>query len=115
MRIDRDAAAIVAHQDAAVGVELELDAAGMAGHRLVHGVVEHLGDEMMQRALVGAADIHAGPAAHRLQPFQDLDVLGGIARTRFAGVGIVEQIRHGTDYRKRKPAGQAIGRGDGNK
>ena len=85
MRIDRDAAAIVAHDDAAIGVELELDAAGMAGDRLVHRVVEHFGDEVMERALVGAADIHAGAAADRLQPFEDLDVLGRIARTRFAG------------------------------
>ncbi len=80
--IDRNAAAVVADGDAAVGVQLELDAAGMPGHRLVHGVVEHLGDEVMQGALVGAADIHAGAAPHRLQPFQDLDVLGGIAAAR---------------------------------
>ena len=33
---------------------------------------------MVQGGLVGAADIHAGPAADRLQPFQHLDILGGI-------------------------------------
>ena len=49
------------------------------GQRLVHGVVDHLGEQVMQRLLVGAADIHAGPAAHRLQAFQHLDVGGGIA------------------------------------
>ena len=96
MRIDRNAAAVVAHHDAAVGVELELDAAGMAGHRLVHGVVEHLGGEMVKRALVGAADIHAGAAAHRLQPLQDLDVLGGIAARLGLAGEIVEQIGHGS-------------------
>ena len=37
-----------------------------------------LGRQVVQRRLVGAADIHAGPAAHRLQPLQDLDVLGGV-------------------------------------
>ena len=67
----------------------------MAGDRLVHGIVEHFGDEVMQGALVGAADIHAGAAADGLQPLQDLDILGGIAGARFTGVGIVEQIRHG--------------------
>ena len=51
---------------------------GVAGHRLVHGVVEHLGEEVVHRLLVGAADIHAGPPAHRLQPLQHLDVGGGI-------------------------------------
>ena len=35
--------------------------------------------QVVQRTLVGAADIHAGTAADRLQPFQDLDVLGRIA------------------------------------
>jgi hypothetical protein len=30
------------------------------------------------RAFVGPADIHAGPPAHRLEPFEDLDVGGGI-------------------------------------
>ena len=51
---------------------------GVAGHRLVHGVVEHLGEEVVHRLLVGAADIHAGPPAHRLEPLQHLDIGGGI-------------------------------------
>ena len=91
--------------DAAVGVQLELDAAGVAGHRLVHGVVEHLGDQVVQRALVGAADIHAGPAAHRLQPLQDLDVLGGIAGARLAGEIVVK--RSGIGATIRNGAGQS--------
>ncbi len=81
--------------DAAVGVQLELDAAGVPGDRLVHGVVEHFGGEVVQRALVGAADIHAGAAAHRLEPFQDLDVLGGIAGWLGLAGEIVEEIGHG--------------------
>ena len=47
---------------------------GVAGHRLVHGIVDHLGEEVVQRLLVGAADIHAGPAANRLEPLQHLDI-----------------------------------------
>jgi hypothetical protein len=31
-----------------VFVQLHLDAGGVAGHRLVHGVVEHLGHQMVQ-------------------------------------------------------------------
>jgi hypothetical protein len=73
MRIDRDAAAVVADGDGVVGVQLHLDAAGVAGHRLVHRVVEDLGHQMVQRAFVGAADIHAGPLADGLQPLQHLD------------------------------------------
>ena len=74
VRIDRDAAAVVGHGQPAVRLELDLDEVGVAGDRLVHGVVDHLGEEVVQRLLVGAADIHAGAAAHRLQPLQHLDV-----------------------------------------
>ena len=56
----------------------DLDMVGVARHRLVHGVVDHLGEEVMHRLLVGAADIHAGAPAHGLEPFQHLDVGGGI-------------------------------------
>ena len=79
VRIDRDAAAIVGDGQEAVGGELDVDEGGMAGHRLVHRIVDHLGKQMVQRLLVGAADIHAGPAAHRLQALQHLDVAGVVA------------------------------------
>src|SRR5438128_11721588 len=77
MRIDRDPTTVVAHRDPIASGELDLDAAGMAGDSLVHGVVEHFGGEMVQPALVGAADIHAGAAPHRLEPLEHLDVLRG--------------------------------------
>ena len=84
MRIDRHAAAIVGDGDEAVGRHLDLDPVGVAGERLVHGVVDHLGEQVMQRLLVGAADIHAGPPPHRLEPLQHLDVLCRIAGLRRA-------------------------------
>ena len=84
VRVDRDAAAVVGDRQEAVGVELDLDAGGVAGDRLVHRVVDHLGEEVVQRLLVGAADVHAGAAAHRLQAFEHLDVGGGVA---VGGVG----------------------------
>ena len=79
VRVDRDAAAIVDDGEVAVGGVADLDPGGVAGHGLVHGVVEHFGEEVMQRLLVGAADIHAGAAADGLKAFQHLDVGGGIA------------------------------------
>ena len=82
MRIDRNAAAVVGDGDKAVRRHLDLDPVGMAGERLVHGIVDHLGEQVMQRLLVGAADIHAGAAADRLEPFQNLDVARGIGRLR---------------------------------
>ena len=79
MRVDRDAAAVVDHGDEAVGLHLDLDPGRVAGERLVHGIVDHFGEQVVQRLLVGAADIHAGPAAHRLEPLQHLDVARGVA------------------------------------
>ncbi len=67
MRVDRDAAAIVGDGDEAVRLHLDFDPVGVAGQRLVHRIVDHLGEQMMQRLFVGAADIHAGAAAHGLQ------------------------------------------------
>src|SRR5438128_12275916 len=99
MRIDRDTAPVVAHGDPARGPELQFDAGGKPGHRLVHRIVERLGGEMVQPALVGAADIHAGAAAHRLEALKDLDVLGGIAVGGIAGPGgsdAVEEVCHGS-------------------
>ena len=79
MRVHRNAAAVVAHGEHVVGLQLDLDARGAAGDGLVHGVVENLGGEMVQRVLVGAADVHARPPPHRLEPFQHLDIARGVA------------------------------------
>ena len=73
MRIDRDAAAVVGDRQSVAGVQRHLDPGRVTRHRLVHGVVDHLGEEVMQRALVGAADVHAGAAADGLEAFEHLD------------------------------------------
>ncbi len=79
MRIDRNAAAIVVDRQKSVGAQFHFNEGGVSRQRLVHGVVDDFGEQMMQRLLVGAADIHAGPAAHRLEAFEHLDVPGGVA------------------------------------
>ncbi len=93
VRIDGDAAAIVADGDGIIGVQFHLDAGGVARHGLVHRVVENFGDKVVQRALVGAADVHAGAFADRFQPLQHLDG-GGVV-----GVGVLgaaqQVIGHG--------------------
>ena len=85
MRIDRDAAAVVGDGQEAVGAQFHFDEGGVAGQRLVHGVVDDFGEQMMQRLFVGAADIHAGPAADRLEPLEHLDVGRGVAGFGAAG------------------------------
>ena len=74
-----NAAAIVGDAEETVGGKFDLDEGGVARQRFVHRVVDDFREQMMQRLLVGAADIHAGPAPHRLQALQHLDVTGGVA------------------------------------
>jgi hypothetical protein len=78
MRVNRHAAAVVSDGDIAIGAEMHLDEGGVAGDGLVHRVVDHLREQMVERLLVGTADIHARPATDRLQALQHLDVVGGI-------------------------------------
>ena len=65
----------------------------MAGQRLVDGVVDHLIDHVMQaRAVVGVADIHAGPLADGVQPLQNLDGIGAVFG--LCAVGVVDLVAH---------------------
>ncbi len=77
--------------DVAVGAQMHLDEGGVPGDGFVHRVVDDFREQVVQRLLVGAADIHAGAAADRLQPLQHLDVVGGIAAfgiAAAAGAGV---------------------------
>ena len=46
---------------------------GVAGQRLVDGVVDDLVDQVVQAALAGRADVHARPLAYRLEALEDGD------------------------------------------
>jgi len=80
--INRNTAAIIRHADEAFCLHLDFDPVGVAGQRLVHGVVDDFSEQVMQRLFVGTADIHAGASADGLESLEDLDVLGGIAGLR---------------------------------
>ena len=66
VRIDRDATAIVAHGERAVGMEFDLDAVGVACDGFVHRIVDDFGGKVVVGALVNATDIHAGAEADGL-------------------------------------------------
>ena len=66
VHIDGDAASVVRDGDAVVLVYRDADRVAVSCERLVDGVVDDLIDEMVQAALGGRADIHAGTFAHRL-------------------------------------------------
>ena len=69
-----NAAAVVAHRHRAVRIERDVDFGGVAGQRLVDGVVDDLVDHVVQAgAVVGVADVHARPLAHGIEALEDLD------------------------------------------
>ncbi len=73
---DGDAAAVVDDRDGVVRVDRDRHGVAVTGECLVDGVVDHLVDEMVQTADTRGADVHAGTLAHRLESFEDGDVLG---------------------------------------
>ena len=75
----RHAATVVGDGAGAVGVQRHRDQLGVAGERLVDGVVDDLVNHVMQaRAVVGVADIHARAFAHGVETAQNLDRIGVI-------------------------------------
>ena len=76
--VGRDAAAVVAYGDGVVLVDRHVDVGAIARQRLVDRVVDHLVDQMVQALLAYVADIHGGALAHRLKPFENLDIRSGI-------------------------------------
>ena len=79
VRIDGNPAPVVGYADEAVGLHLDLDETRMSVEGLIHGIIDHLREQVMQRLFVGAPDIHARTPAHRLEAFEHLDVAGGVA------------------------------------
>ena len=71
VHVDRDAAAVVHDPHAAVGQQRHVDGVAEAGQRLVDRVVHDLLHQVVQAALAGGADVHAGPLADRLEPFEE--------------------------------------------
>ena len=87
MDAGRDAAAIVGDADRPVGVQADVDPVAMPGQRLVDRIVGDLEHHVVQaRPVVGIADIHARPLAHRVQALEHLD-RGGV-------VVVVRGFRH---------------------
>ena len=107
MGVNRDAAAVVGDGQTVAGLQRHLDAAGVAGDRLVHRIVDDLCGEMMERAVVGAADVHAGAAADGLEALEHLDGASVVAVGGGSGVGR-KQVGHlrngiGRGFRRCQP------------
>ena len=63
---------------APVGVEDDPDVLAEAAQRLVHRVVHHLEDQVVQAVARGVPDVHGGALADRFQALEDLDVARGV-------------------------------------
>ncbi len=72
---DRDATAVVADLDDAVGADGHRDLLGVTGQRLVGGVVDDLLDDVGR---AGRPGVHPGTFLDGLEVFQDTDGGGGI-------------------------------------
>ena len=68
-----DAAAIVFHGDAAIGMKSDNDLGAVARHRLVDAIVDHFVNELVESIGMGIADVHPRPLSHRLETFQNSD------------------------------------------
>ena len=80
VHVGGDAAAVVLDPDRAVLHERDVDGVGVAGERLVDRVVDDLPHEVVQAALAGGADVHAGALAHRLEALEHGDRAGVVGR-----------------------------------
>ena len=88
--VGRDAAPVVAHGAGAVRIEGDDHLRGIAGQRLVDGVVDDLVHHVVEAgAVIGVADIHPRPLADRVEALEDLDrirvVIGGEGGTLASG------------------------------
>ena len=88
----RNAPAVVAHRNTAVGVDFNTYVGRMSGQRLIDPVVHHLVDHVVQTgAIIGIPDVHAGPLAHSLQAFENFDRIGAVCFRRLSGVSHVDR------------------------
>ena len=69
------------------------------GEACVAMYLQKLGHEVVQRAFVGAADVHARTTAHRLEALEDLDVLGRVILA--LGRQVLKQVLHSRHYHTR--------------
>ena len=89
-----DAAAVVGDAHRAVGQDRHVDVGRVAGQGLVDGVVDDLPDQVVQAALAGRPDVHAGPLADGVESLEDLDLGGVVLVLGLRGDGCGGGARH---------------------
>lgn len=82
VHVHGNAASVVNHRNAVVGVNRDDNFTGIACKRFVNTVVNDFIHKVMQPALPRIADIHAGTFSDGLQAFQNSDIACGIIGRR---------------------------------
>ena len=75
MHAGRDAPPVIDHHHASIDLDRHVDRFAEPGHVLVHAVVDHFVDEVMEAVGSRAPDVHGGALADRIQALQDLDLV----------------------------------------
>ena len=83
--VHRDAAPVVGDGDGVVVVDGDFDVRAVARQRLVHRVVHHFPDQVVQAGGRGRADVHRRALADRLQVAEDLNAGGVVVVPRRGG------------------------------
>ena len=83
VRIDRNAASVVANRNHAVRQELDHDVVGVTSHRFIGRVVQDFAHQDEQTDAPCVADIHSGTMAHGFKSFEP----GNVFRRVIAVVG----------------------------
>ena len=78
VHVDRDPAAVVLDAHRAVLEQDDRDVVRVARQRFVDGVVDRFVDQLVEPALGGVADVHAGALANRLEAFENLDLVARV-------------------------------------
>ena len=60
----------------------DIDLGAKSRERFIDGVVDDLGDQVMQPALVSVADVHAGTFADCFETFENLDGIRAVTVSR---------------------------------
>ena len=85
VQIDGDATAVVADADGAIDVDVDVDPAAETREMLVDGVVQDLGNAVVEGAFVGAADVHAGLFPHGFQTLELAEFVSAVG----IGTGLI--------------------------
>ena len=73
--INGNAAPVIHNGNGIIGVDFYGNLVTEPCKRFIHGVIYNFINQMMQTLCAGGADIHTGALSHRLQPFQNLNLI----------------------------------------